>query len=277
MGTKSCPSVYVSQPAIGITTTAEGSSSEIPASGASGDSSFTTPTVATINPLYEAWVTTDQLLLGWLYNSMTSEVATQVMGYENAKDLWDAIQSLFGIQSRAEEDFLRQTFQQTRKGNSKMIDYLRLMKSHADSLGQAGNPVTQRNLVSQVLLGLDEEYNAIVAMVQGRGNVSWSELQAELLVFEKRLELQTAHKSAITFNQSALVNMASSRGQSLQANRTWNQNSGNSHRGQMSNNSNSRGGYNNFNGRGRGRGRGYENYGNNNNRPICQVCGKIGT
>lgn len=53
---------------------------------------------------------TDQLLLGWLYNSMIPEVAIQVMGYENAKDLWSAVQELFGIQSRAEEDYLRQVF-----------------------------------------------------------------------------------------------------------------------------------------------------------------------
>ncbi|XP_038875135.1 uncharacterized protein LOC120067668 [Benincasa hispida] len=56
-----------------------------------------------LNPLYEAWVTADQLLLGWLYNSMAPEVAVQLMGFENAKSLWDAIHSLFGVQSRAEE------------------------------------------------------------------------------------------------------------------------------------------------------------------------------
>lgn len=73
-----------------------------------------------------------------------------------------------------------------------MIDYLHLMKTHADNLGQAGSPVTSRNLASQVLLGLDEEYNPVVAMLQGRGDVAWSKIQSELLVFEKRLELQSA-------------------------------------------------------------------------------------
>lgn len=48
---------------------------------------------------------------------MTLEIATQVMGYEKPKDLLEAIQKLFDVQSRAEEDFLRQTFQHTRKGN----------------------------------------------------------------------------------------------------------------------------------------------------------------
>ncbi|XP_022148963.1 uncharacterized protein LOC111017501 [Momordica charantia] len=145
----------------------------------SAPSSSSIATEAAINPLYESWVTTDQLLLGWLYNSMTPEVATQVMGYENACDLWAAIQELFGVQSQAEEDYLRQVFQQTRKGSLKMTDFLRVMKSHADNLGQAGSPVPTRSLISQVLLGLDEEYNPVVATIQGKRGISWPEMQAE--------------------------------------------------------------------------------------------------
>ena len=57
---------------------------------------------------------------------------------------WKATQDFFGVQSRAKEDFLCQMFQTTRKGNSKMEDYLCIMKTHADNLGRVG---------SQVLLG----------------------------------------------------------------------------------------------------------------------------
>lgn len=98
---------------------------------------------------------------------MTPKVATQVMGFDNAKDLWAAIQDLLGVQSKAKEDYLRQVFQQSRKNSLKMSDYLRVMKNHADNLGQAGSPVSTRNLVSQVLLGHDEEYNPVVVMIQG--------------------------------------------------------------------------------------------------------------
>lgn len=59
---------------------------------------------------------------------MISEVAVQLIGFESVKELWEAIQELFGVQSRAEEDYLRQIFQQTRKGNTKMSEYLRIMK-----------------------------------------------------------------------------------------------------------------------------------------------------
>lgn len=144
---------------------------------------------------------------------MTPEVATQVMGYDNAKDLWAAIQELFGVQSRAEEDYLRQTFQQTRKGSLKMADYLRVMKTYADNLGQAGSPVSTRSLISQVLLGLDEEYNPIVATLQGRTGVAWAELQADLLVFEKRLDLQNSDKNNLSFSHNSPVNMVNTKNQ----------------------------------------------------------------
>lgn len=50
-----------------------------------------------IDPEYEAWlVVVYQLFLRyrWLYKSTTPEIATQVMGYNHVKDLWDAIKEI---------------------------------------------------------------------------------------------------------------------------------------------------------------------------------------
>lgn len=104
-----------------------------------------------------------------------------------------------------------------KKDNLKMAGYLRVMKNHADNLGQAGSLITNRSLVSQVLLGL-EEYNPVVAMIQGRIGVTWSELQTELLAFEKRLELQNNVKSLLTLSATTSVNMASSKDAGTQRN-----------------------------------------------------------
>lgn len=41
----------------------------------STSSSSSTRPSTIVNPLYESWVVIDQLLLGWLYNSMNQEVA----------------------------------------------------------------------------------------------------------------------------------------------------------------------------------------------------------
>lgn len=41
---------------------------------------------------------------------MWPKFATQVMGHDNARDIWAAIQELFGIQSQVEYDYLKQIF-----------------------------------------------------------------------------------------------------------------------------------------------------------------------
>lgn len=53
-------------------------------------------TTKVVNPLFESWIAVDQLLLGWLYNSMTPEVETQVMGYEKTQDLWAGTRAIWG-------------------------------------------------------------------------------------------------------------------------------------------------------------------------------------
>ncbi|KAA0051521.1 Retrovirus-related Pol polyprotein from transposon TNT 1-94 [Cucumis melo var. makuwa] len=74
-------------------------------------SSSTTPQI--MNPLFEQW------------------------------DLWDAMQDFFGVQSRAEEDFLRKCFRQQGK----------------------------------VLQDLDEVYNPVITVIQGKSDIFWLDMQ----------------------------------------------------------------------------------------------------
>lgn len=46
-----------------------------------------------------------------------------------------------------------------------MEDCLQLMKTNADKLGQARSPIPRRAFISQVLLGLDEVYNLVIAVI----------------------------------------------------------------------------------------------------------------
>lgn len=179
------------------------------------------------------------------------------MGFSTSKDLWLAIQELFGVQSRAEIDYLKRIFQQTRKGSTSMMEYLGTMKKYSDSLALAGSPVLARDLISQVLSGLDEEYNPVAVLLQSGPNVSWAEMQAELMSYEKRLEYQLSLKSGVSITSSTppSVNMAHKKPPFGQG-----QNQRNQYDGQRG-------------GRNRGQGR-WNNH--SNGRPTCQLCGKIG-
>lgn len=154
-----------------------------------------------------------------------------------------------------------------------MTDYLRVMKNHADNLSQAGSPVGTRTIISQVLLGLDEEYNPMVATLQGYKNLSRAELQSELLIFEKRLDFQISLKTNSSYSSSVSVNFASNRSQSnvrqyqSSPNREFSQYSPNRQFGRFS-------GFRGNGGRYRGQGR--LNNNTNNTTPFSQVCGKNG-
>ncbi|KAI4305459.1 hypothetical protein L6164_028824 [Bauhinia variegata] len=86
------------------------------------------------NPIYEEWVSTDQLLLGWLFNSMTSDIATQLLHCETSQQLWEVAQSLVGAHTRSRITLLKTEFHRTRKGGLKMEEYLSKMKGIVDNL-----------------------------------------------------------------------------------------------------------------------------------------------
>ncbi|KAI4346153.1 hypothetical protein L6164_013226 [Bauhinia variegata] len=140
------------------------------------------------NPVYEEWVTNDQLLLGWLLNSISQEIATQLLHCQTSKELWEAAQSLSGAYTRSRITLLKSEFHRIRKGTMKMEEYLNKIKNLFDSLTLAGSLVSTSDLITQTLSGLDSEYNLIVVQLADKENLTWVDLQAQLLVFENRLE-----------------------------------------------------------------------------------------
>ncbi|KAL2517992.1 Glutamate receptor [Abeliophyllum distichum] len=128
------------------------------------------------NPEYSRWMSVDQLLMGWLYSSMSSEIVMRVMGCNSSSELWRAINENYGILNRSRVTFLTSELQRMRKGSMSMDQYLSSIKQLADNLEIAGNKIEHTDLVTQVLAGLDEEYTPIVVQnassYGGKGNRS---------------------------------------------------------------------------------------------------------
>lgn len=115
-----------------------------------------------INLAFEGWVTMDQLLLGWLYNTMSTELALQVLRCKTSQELWNAIKELSETQTRSRITLYKGELQRLRKGNLKMDEYLRKIKELADNLLLAGSQIPIDDLITQTLAGLDMEYNHVV-------------------------------------------------------------------------------------------------------------------
>ncbi|KAK9083364.1 hypothetical protein Scep_029835 [Stephania cephalantha] len=58
------------------------------------------------------------------------------------------------------------------------------MKALEENLATAGAPMSIEDLISNTLLGLDQEYLPIVTVLQSRVGMKWSEFQGALLHFE---------------------------------------------------------------------------------------------
>jgi len=127
----------------------------------------------------------------------------------------------------------------------KMDQYLIKMKNFADKLMFAGSPISNSYLIIQMLNGLDVDYNPVVVKLTDQINLSWVDLQTQLLAFESRIE-QLNNFNNLSMNTSA--NLATKT--DFRSNKPGTQ-------------GNWRG--SNFRG-GKGRGR---------SKPICQVCNKI--
>ncbi|CAA3030988.1 Hypothetical predicted protein [Olea europaea subsp. europaea] len=138
--------------------------------------------------------------------------------------------------------------------------YLNKVKLLADNLEIAGKPIPHLDLVTQVMASLDEEYTPVVVQINSRDSISWGELQSTLMTFESRLEHLNAVKNEMTeinLNQTS-INFTQKPGLNNHQFRVYRPNNG--------------GRFNRGGRRGRYRGGGF----NSSDKPICQVCGKIG-
>ena len=125
-------------------------------------------------PKYKNWVAYDQILLGWLYNSIDIEVAFELIRYETSKLLCEAIRDFFGVRNKSNIDYYKREFNKLQKGNIKMSEYLKTMKKLVDNLALA---VTLDDLISQTLTGLDlSEYNPVVCQIIENENITRLEL-----------------------------------------------------------------------------------------------------
>lgn len=81
------------------------------------------------NPKFEEWQVTNQLLLGWLYSSISVEVAAQLVNCSTSKELWSSTEKMVGAATKAKILWYKSELQKMRKASLKMKEYLSKMKS----------------------------------------------------------------------------------------------------------------------------------------------------
>ncbi|VFQ68390.1 unnamed protein product [Cuscuta campestris] len=115
----------------------------------------------------DEWLQLDALLQGWILSTISDEVSDLVISsVSTASALWKVIHDLFHDNKNARAMQLEHEFRTTVKGNTSMATYCQHLQNLADWLDDVDAPVSQHQLVLQMLRGLPDDLQAQTSFLQ---------------------------------------------------------------------------------------------------------------
>ncbi|KAH9648420.1 retrovirus-related pol polyprotein from transposon RE1 [Citrus sinensis] len=154
------------------------------------------------NPDFVAWKRQDQLLLSWIMSSMSLEILSLVVSSQTTLELWKNLEKQFGSESMAKKVHLKMLLSNLRKGSLSMTEYFTKLRTISDGLALAGSPLSNIDLITHLITGLDHSYYPVVVYIEANMlTMDLSEAYAMLLTHEARLE-----NSKIVDNKEAKSN-----------------------------------------------------------------------
>jgi hypothetical protein len=124
--------------------------------------------VPQLNPAYQHWVHQDQAILSAFVSSMTESVVGMVMFASSSREAWETLAGAFAATSFARSSSLRQQLAEMKKRDMSITVYFTKMKALADELMSIGQPLQDSELISYILAGLPQEYDALYEVVNLR-------------------------------------------------------------------------------------------------------------
>jgi len=165
-------------------------------------------TASTSRPTDEAWTQADFCVRGWMYSTVSDAVLNLAMtdNTQTASALWTAISAVFQANKAPRAIFLNHEFHSMTQGDLSIDAYCVRMKEKADELRDVGQPVSEPNLVLNLLRGLNEVYSTVADTIAGKQPLTFADARHQLL---KELRLHNEEKVRAT---TALLAAASSPG-----------------------------------------------------------------
>ncbi|KAH9647867.1 retrovirus-related pol polyprotein from transposon RE1 [Citrus sinensis] len=153
------------------------------------------------NPEYTIWRSQDQTLLSWLLGLITEGILSHVHSCNTAYDVWKTLEKKFGAKLEARVLQLKYEMSVLRKDSLNIEDYCLKMKQIADKLACAGSPVSDKDLLQQILNGLGPGYLDLATFITA-SKLDFDDSYALLLTHETRLE------QSLNENQMLNANLA---------------------------------------------------------------------
>ena len=225
-------------------------------------------TVEVPNPRYEAWFCTDQLVRSWLFGTLSLEILGYVHNIQTSREIWIALAENFNKSSVAREFALRRSLQLLTKKDKTFATYCREFISICDALSSIGKPVDESMKVFGFLNGLGREFDPITTVIQSSlsklSPPTFNDVISEVESFDSKLR---SYEETDAVSQHLAF-------QVQQSDYGGNNSGGYKGRGRGGNNQNR--GRSGYSSRGRGFNQHQSNGSNSGERPICQICGRVG-
>ncbi|CAA7042354.1 unnamed protein product [Microthlaspi erraticum] len=225
------------------------------------------------NPLFDAWFCTDQLVRSWLFGTLSEEVLGVVHNLSTSREIWLSLAEHFNQSSLAHQFALKRQLRFLTKKGKTLTAYCRELKNICDALASIGKPVDEEMKIFGFLNGLGKEYDSVSSGIQRDLSKphppSFNDVVTEIQAYDLKLQAYEADEAANThlaFNK-----------EQTDYNKSYKS-------GSQTFNSGQRGGRGFGPNRGRGgfssRGRGFPQHQSQSTgtgeRPVCQICGRVG-
>ncbi|CAN6452825.1 unnamed protein product [Victoria cruziana] len=145
------------------------------------------------NPEYDKWVERDQTLVAYITATLSERVLQTIPDDTTAFDLWILLANSYAQVSEARILQLKWQFQSLRKGTKSINNFLADMIVITDQLVAISSPISDKEMVQQVLGSLGTDYHVFRTTMRMLPRLpSFEDLRAKLIQYEVDL-VQESH------------------------------------------------------------------------------------
>ncbi|KAJ8769528.1 hypothetical protein K2173_005131 [Erythroxylum novogranatense] len=120
------------------------------------------------NPAYQRWFVKDQMVLGWIFGSLSESVLSQVVGTTTAHGAWSRLQTTFASGSRAQVRTLKNPLYALSRENDSIAVYMDRDKRLFDQLVALDVAISEDDLIDHILRGLGPDYRPFTRNIEAK-------------------------------------------------------------------------------------------------------------
>ncbi|XP_021992723.1 uncharacterized protein LOC110889496 [Helianthus annuus] len=139
------------------------------------------------------WERLDSIVLQWIYGTISNDLLHTILKPNtNAHAAWTALANIFQDNKATRTIDLNNKFANTRLDQfPTMTAYCQALKVIYDQLTNAGSPITEEQLVLQLLMGLNDQYESTATIIQQTSPLpDFYETRSRLCMAESRKQNQ---------------------------------------------------------------------------------------